>query len=101
VHVDEIIDTKQRTFSPLGSHEKVRFQGRVIAATHRLLAALRRPGASAGMCIDSEYESDLFCRSMAIRWGVGFEMKYILGALIFLALAGYGRGHLETRIRRG
>jgi hypothetical protein len=36
---------QQRTFSPVGSHEQLRFEGRVIAATNKLIAALRREGA--------------------------------------------------------
>jgi DNA-binding NtrC family response regulator len=35
---------QDRTFSPVGSHEKQRFRGRVIAATNRPLDALRRGG---------------------------------------------------------
>jgi transcriptional regulator with GAF, ATPase, and Fis domain len=33
---------QERTFSPVGSHEKVRFNGRVIAATNKPLEKLRR-----------------------------------------------------------
>jgi transcriptional regulator with PAS, ATPase and Fis domain len=33
---------QERTFSPVGSHESVRFRGRVIAATNRPLETLRR-----------------------------------------------------------
>lgn len=33
---------QQRTFCPVGSHEPVRFRGRVIAATNRVLDELRR-----------------------------------------------------------
>lgn len=36
---------QQRVFSPVGSHEVLRFEGRVIAATNRDLGALRRAGA--------------------------------------------------------
>lgn len=36
---------QERTFSPVGSHDKHRFHGRVIAATNRPLAELRRSGA--------------------------------------------------------
>lgn len=32
---------QERTFSPVGSHEKIRFRGRVIAATNQPLGALR------------------------------------------------------------
>ena len=35
---------QERTFSPVGSHDRVRFRGRVIAATNRNLDALRREG---------------------------------------------------------
>jgi MoxR-like ATPase len=35
---------QERTFAPLGSHEKKRFSGRVIAATNRPLDRLRRDG---------------------------------------------------------
>jgi len=35
---------QERTFSPVGSHDKVRFKGRVIAATNRPLDKLRREG---------------------------------------------------------
>lgn len=35
---------QDRTFSPVGSHEKLRFQGRVIAATNRPLIELREAG---------------------------------------------------------
>jgi DNA-binding NtrC family response regulator len=36
---------QERVFSPVGSHEKLRFRGRVIAATNRPLDALRKEGA--------------------------------------------------------
>src|SRR5690606_28961143 len=35
---------QERTFSPVGSHERLRFRGRVIAATNRSLSDLRRGG---------------------------------------------------------
>jgi len=35
---------QERVFSPVGSHERRRFRGRVIAATNRPLASLRGPG---------------------------------------------------------
>lgn len=35
---------EERTFSPVGSHDKLRFGGRVIAATNRPMNALRREG---------------------------------------------------------
>ena len=35
---------QERTFTPLGGHNKKRFSGRVIAATNRPLGALRRDG---------------------------------------------------------
>ncbi len=35
---------QERTFSPVGSHEKLRFEGRVIAATNRPINSLRREG---------------------------------------------------------
>jgi DNA-binding NtrC family response regulator len=36
---------QQRTFSPVGGHETLRFEGRVIAATNKPLDRLRREGA--------------------------------------------------------
>ncbi len=36
---------QERTFTPVGSHEKLRFKGRVIAATNRSLDQLRRAGS--------------------------------------------------------
>lgn len=36
---------QERTFSPVGSHEKLRFKGRVIAATNKSIDALRRDGS--------------------------------------------------------
>jgi DNA-binding NtrC family response regulator len=35
---------QERTFTPVGSHEKLRFRGRVIAATNKLLDRLRATG---------------------------------------------------------
>lgn len=35
---------QERTFSPVGSHDKLRFKGRVIAATNKPIDALRREG---------------------------------------------------------
>ncbi len=35
---------QERTFSPVGSHDRLRFQGRVIAATNRPLDELRQKG---------------------------------------------------------
>ncbi len=35
---------QERTFSPVGSHEKLRFNGRVIAATNKSIDELRRAG---------------------------------------------------------
>lgn len=35
---------QERTFSPVGSHDKIRFRGRVIAATNKPVDALRRKG---------------------------------------------------------
>ncbi len=35
---------QERTFSPVGSHDKLRFKGRVIAATNKPVDALRREG---------------------------------------------------------
>ncbi|MEE9369816.1 MAG: sigma 54-interacting transcriptional regulator [Pontiella sp.] len=35
---------QERTFSPVGSHDKIRFNGRVIAATNKSIDALRREG---------------------------------------------------------
>jgi transcriptional regulator with AAA-type ATPase domain len=36
---------QERTFSPVGSHEKLRFQGRVVAATNKPLGELRGKGS--------------------------------------------------------
>ncbi|WP_372808451.1 sigma-54-dependent transcriptional regulator [Pontiella sp.] len=35
---------QERTFSPVGSHDRLRFKGRVIAATNKSIDALRREG---------------------------------------------------------
>ncbi len=35
---------QERTFAPVGSHDKLRFKGRVIAATNKSVDALRRDG---------------------------------------------------------
>jgi transcriptional regulator with AAA-type ATPase domain len=35
---------QERTFSPVGSHDKLRFRGRVIAATNKSIEGLRREG---------------------------------------------------------
>ena len=35
---------QERTFTPVGSHDKLRFKGRVIAATNKPIDALRREG---------------------------------------------------------
>jgi hypothetical protein len=35
---------QERSFSPVGSHEKLRFEGRVIAATNKSIDTLRREG---------------------------------------------------------
>ena len=39
---------QEREFSPVGSHDKHRFQGRVIAATNRSISRLRRTGKMRG-----------------------------------------------------
>ena len=44
---------QERTFSPVGSHERLRFRGRVIAATNRPLDEYRRAG---------RFRDDLFYR---------------------------------------
>ena len=44
---------QERTFAPVGSHEQLRFSGRVIAATNRPLDELRRKG---------QFREDLFYR---------------------------------------
>lgn len=44
---------QERTFSPVGSHERLRFRGRVIAATNRPLDEYRRTG---------RFRDDLFYR---------------------------------------
>jgi DNA-binding NtrC family response regulator len=44
---------QERTFSPVGSHERKRFRGRVIAATNRPLEEMRRKG---------EFRDDFFYR---------------------------------------
>jgi hypothetical protein len=44
---------QERTFAPLGGHEKKRFSGRLIAATNRPLAEMRREG---------RFRDDLFYR---------------------------------------
>lgn len=44
---------QERTFSPVGSHDTVRFKGRVIAATNKSIDALRR---------DGEFRDDFYYR---------------------------------------
>jgi transcriptional regulator with PAS, ATPase and Fis domain len=44
---------EERSFSPVGSHKRLRFRGRVIAATNRPLEALRR---------DERFREDFFYR---------------------------------------
>ncbi len=44
---------QERAFTPVGSHEKLRFSGRVIAATNRSLSKLRKEG---------EFRDDFFYR---------------------------------------
>lgn len=44
---------QERTFSPVGGHDQVRFYGRVVAATHRRLPEMRRRG---------EFREDFFYR---------------------------------------
>jgi transcriptional regulator with PAS, ATPase and Fis domain len=44
---------QERAFSPVGSHEKLRFSGRVIAATNKSLSKLRKEG---------EFRDDFFYR---------------------------------------
>ena len=46
---------QERVFSPVGSRERVRFRGRVIAATNRLLDELRQRGLSLGLWQGGEY----------------------------------------------
>ncbi len=44
---------QQRTFSPVGSHQKLRFRGRIIAATNKPIEKLRKEG---------EFRDDFFYR---------------------------------------
>jgi sigma-54 dependent transcriptional regulator, flagellar regulatory protein len=55
---------EERLFSPVGSHERIRFSGRVIAATNRPLEELRREGTFRDdfyyrLCSDCIYVSGL------------------------------------------
>jgi transcriptional regulator with PAS, ATPase and Fis domain len=64
---------QEREFSPVGSHEKRRFEGRVIAATNRSVHRLRKNG---------QMREDFFyrlCSDMITVPPCGFEFKKTRG----------------------
>ena len=101
---------QQRVFSPVGSHEARRFEGRVIAATNRDLGALRRAGTFRDdfyyrLCSDqievpplrqrldeNPAELDTLVRHILRRMGVGAGAD-AEGRVLEALRGGVGRGY--------
>ncbi len=89
---------QQRTFSPVGCHEALRFEGRVIAATNKPLDSLRRAGTFRDdfyyrLCSDQIVVPPL-CRRIR-------EMPSELDTLvshILKRLCGEANGEMQTRV---
>jgi DNA-binding NtrC family response regulator len=76
-----------RTFSPVGSHERLRFSGRVIAATNKPLAELRRNGLFRDdfyyrLCSDAITVPSLRQRIQEDRHEMGLILDHIVARLI-------------------
>ncbi len=90
---------QQRTFSPVGGHEKLRFRGRVIAATNKPLEQLRATG---------QFRDDFFYRLCSdvivvppLRQRIAEEPSELedLIALIVQRLVGQSSTELIARVR--
>jgi transcriptional regulator with AAA-type ATPase domain len=89
---------QERTFSPLGGHEKKRFSGRVIAATNRPLDELRREG---------RFRDDFFYRlcsdviplpTLRQRFAESAEERPLLVRLLVARIAGSEDADLVTTV---
>jgi hypothetical protein len=90
---------QERTFSPVGSHEKLRFNGRVIAATNKSLDELREKGLFRNdfyyrLCSDCIVVPSLFER---IRENP-YELDLILNKIIY-RLTGEESDELVSLVR--
>jgi len=88
-----------RTFSPVGSHDKLRFNGRVIAATNKSLAELRKQG---------KFRDDFFyrlCSDIIVvpplrqRIQENPEELDILLANLMQRMTGYSQGRMVDMVR--
>jgi DNA-binding NtrC family response regulator len=91
---------QERTFSPVGSHEKLQFRGRVIAATNKPLDVLRRTG---------EFRDDFYYRLCSdtitvppLRQRIAEEPRELdeLLAFIVTRITGDKSGELAQMVRQ-